>query len=109
MRRSIVAELDASDGQAIVGPSCQGLPMKIAIVGGTGLVGRHLVGVLHAAGAEAVSLSRSSGVDVTTGVGLDEALSGVHRVIDVTNSPTTEMGPATAFFTAAAQQLQRAG
>ncbi|MDQ2883841.1 MAG: SDR family oxidoreductase [Actinomycetota bacterium] len=82
--------------------------MKIAVVGGTGLIGRHVVEVLRAGGTEAVSLSRSSGVDVITGAGLDEALSGVHRVIDVTNSPTTEQGPATAFFTAAAQQLQRA-
>ncbi len=83
--------------------------MKIAIVGGTGLVGRHLVEVLRAAGTEAVPISRSGGVDVTTGVGLDEALSGVHRIIDVTNSPTTEEGAATAFFTSAAQQLQQAG
>ncbi len=93
----------------IVSRLCQGVLVKIAIVGGTGLVGRHLVEILRAAGTEPVPISRRGGVDVTTGVGLDEALSGVHRVIDVTNSPTTQQGPATAFFTAAAQQLQRAG
>jgi uncharacterized protein YbjT (DUF2867 family) len=83
--------------------------MKVAIVGGASLIGRHVVQVLGAAGIETVAISRSSGVDVTTGAGVAEALSGVQRVIDVTNAPNTQQDPATAFFTAAAHHRQQAG
>jgi len=72
------------------------------------MIGRHFVEVLSAAVTEAVAISRSSGVDGVTGVVLAEALSGVQRVIDVTNSGTTDEGLATAFFAVVAQQLQRA-
>ncbi len=82
--------------------------MRIAVVGGTGLIGRHVVEEIASSGNEAVPLSRSTGVDVTTGDGLVEALAGVDRVVDVTNSGTTEEGPATEFFTAAARNLQAA-
>jgi uncharacterized protein YbjT (DUF2867 family) len=82
--------------------------MKVAVVGGTGVAGRHVVEALQAAGAGAVSLSRRSGVDVATGGGLDEALSGIHRVVDVSNAGTTDEAEARAFFTAAGRNLQQA-
>ena len=50
--------------------------MRIAVAGGTGVVGRHVVAAAAAAGHEPVVLSRSAGVDVATGQGLDRALSG---------------------------------
>jgi uncharacterized protein YbjT (DUF2867 family) len=81
----------------------------VAVVGGTGLIGRHVVGVLREAGVATVSMSRREGVDVTTGEGLDHALHGVQRVIDVSNAGTTSGEPAAAFFTAAAQHLHEAG
>ena len=57
--------------------------MKIAVVGATGRVGRPLVEVLAAGGHDVVAMSRAEGVDVTTGVGLAEALTGAACIIDV--------------------------
>ena len=48
--------------------------MKVAVAGGTGSVGRHIVEVLGARGHAVVPMSRKSGVDVVTGKGLAEAL-----------------------------------
>ena len=50
--------------------------MKIAVAGGTGTVGRHVVSVARDRGHQVVSLSRADGVDLVTGRGLDEALRG---------------------------------
>lgn len=84
-------------------------PRRVAVAGGTGLTGRHVVALLRGAGHEAVVLARSCGVDATTGAGLDDALRGVDAVVDVTNAPTTRRGPALAFFTAATTNLLDAG
>jgi uncharacterized protein YbjT (DUF2867 family) len=82
---------------------------KIAVAGATGRVGRHLVEVLKAQGHDVVAMSRSSGVDVVTGDGLAQALSGVECIIDVATGPSPEQEAATQFFTAAARNLQEAG
>lgn len=83
--------------------------MRIAVAGGTGTVGRHVVDKAQEAGHEVVVLSRSQGVDVAGGAGLDEALSGVDAVIDVTNPDTIDREGASRFFTTVASGLQRAG
>lgn len=57
--------------------------MRIAVVGGTGVAGRHVVAALTRAGQDTVVISRSHGVDVAIGKGLDRALDGVDAVIDV--------------------------
>ncbi len=57
--------------------------MRIAVIGGTGSAGRHTVTALRRAGQDTVVVSRSHGVDVSTGKGLDEALDGVGAVVDV--------------------------
>ncbi|MGW0767470.1 SDR family oxidoreductase [Streptomyces sp. NPDC002676] len=62
--------------------------MKIAVVGGTGLIGSQVVTDLNAAGHEAVPHSKSTGVDVISGQGLDEAVAGADVVVNLTNSPT---------------------
>ncbi|MFE2738368.1 SDR family oxidoreductase [Streptomyces sp. NPDC059349] len=62
--------------------------MKFAVIGGTGLIGSQVVKDLNAAGHQAVPHSKSTGVDVITGQGLDEALAGADVVINLTNSPT---------------------
>ncbi|MFE3519810.1 SDR family oxidoreductase [Streptomyces sp. NPDC059166] len=62
--------------------------MRFAVIGGTGLIGSKAVRRLNADGNEAVPHSKSTGVDVITGEGLDEALAGADVVIDLTNSPT---------------------
>jgi uncharacterized protein YbjT (DUF2867 family) len=83
--------------------------MKIAVAGATGRAGRHVVDLLRAAGHEAVAMSRSQGVDVITGEGLAEALTGVEAVIDVATGPSPEEQAATEFFTTATRNLQEAG
>ncbi|WP_055489404.1 SDR family oxidoreductase [Streptomyces sp. TP-A0356] len=62
--------------------------MKIAVIGGTGLIGSQVVTDLNAAGHEAVPHSKSTGVDVVSGQGLDEAVAGADVVVNLTNSPT---------------------
>ena len=83
--------------------------MKLAIAGGTGLVGRHVVATAQARGHEVVALSRSLGVDVVSGDGLADALAGAQTIVDVTNSPSQDERAATDFFVAAARNLQRIG
>ncbi len=83
--------------------------MKIAVAGGTGLIGRKLVDTLRADGVDTVVLARSTGVDLTTGAGLADALAGVDQVIDVTNPGSTDESAATAFFTSVADHLHKAG
>jgi uncharacterized protein YbjT (DUF2867 family) len=82
---------------------------KIAVAGATGRVGRHVVDVLEARGHDVVRMSRSSGVDVVTGDGLAEALAGVDCIVDTATGPSAEQEAATAFFTAAARNLQKFG
>lgn len=63
--------------------------MNIAIVGGTGTLGRHVVDQARARGHEARVLSRSSPdfpVDLSTGAGLERALAGVDVVVDASNA-----------------------
>ena len=73
--------------------------MRIAVAGGTGAVGKYVVGAAHQAGHQVVSISRSSGVDVRTGDGLADALTGVDVLIDATNAGTTNRAKAITFFT----------
>jgi uncharacterized protein YbjT (DUF2867 family) len=62
--------------------------MKIAVIGGTGLIGSQVVSILTASGHEAVPHSPDSGLDLLSGRGLPEALHGADIVINLTNSPT---------------------
>ena len=69
--------------------------MKIAVIGGTGLIGSQVVGILNAAGHEAVPHSPSSGLDLISGDGLAEAMQGADVVVNLSNSPTfDEASPA---------------
>jgi uncharacterized protein YbjT (DUF2867 family) len=82
---------------------------KIAVTGATGRVGSHLVEILEQRGHDVVPIARSKGVDVVSGEGLDEALAGAETIIDTATPPTSDQEVATAFFTASARNLQRAG
>ena len=79
--------------------------MRIAVAGGTGVVGRYVVEAVSAAGHEPVVLARSRGVDLTTGAGLDAALDGVSAVVDVSNVTTLSRRTAERFFVLAAKNL----
>ena len=83
--------------------------MKIAVAGATGRVGRHVVDVLEAGDHEVVPMSRANGVDVISGKGLAQALTGVEVVIDVASGASPEQDAATKFFTTASHNLQRVG
>ena len=83
--------------------------MKIAVVGATGRVGRHVVDVLTERGHDVVPISRTHGVDVITGEGLATALAGVESIVDAATGPSPEQQAATDFFTTAATNLQEAG
>lgn len=82
--------------------------MHIAVAGGTGLVGRLVVEAVRASGDTPVVLARSTGVDLMSGVGLDEALVDAEVVIDVTNLDTTSGKKAIRFFETATRTLHDA-
>src|SRR3954452_9011246 len=86
-----------------------GRAMRIAVAGGTGVVGSLLVEELRSAGHDPVVLARSQGVDITTGAGLEAALDGAQAVVDVSNVATTRRGPAEQFFVAGTRNLLAAG
>ena len=82
--------------------------MRIAVAGGTGLIGRMVVESARRADHQTVVIARSEGIDLTTGVGLAPALEGADAVIDVTNLTTLSGRKATAFFETATGHLLRA-
>ena len=61
--------------------------MKISVIG-TGLIGSQVIQRLTAAGHDATGHSRSTGLDLLTGDGLDAAVRDAEVVVNVTNSPT---------------------
>lgn len=82
--------------------------MRVAVAGGTGLVGRHVVALLEQAGHQPVPLARSRGVDLTTGAGLDAALAGAEVVVDVSNVTTLSKKRSVRFFEAETTRLLEA-
>jgi uncharacterized protein YbjT (DUF2867 family) len=83
--------------------------VKIAVAGGTGLVGKMIVEALIAGADTPIVLARSAGVDLTTGEGLDARLAGASAVIDVSNVTTLRAKKSAAFFAAATRNLLSAG
>jgi uncharacterized protein YbjT (DUF2867 family) len=78
--------------------------MKVAVVGGTGVLGKPLVAALAARGDDVLALSRKpptklpagashQRVDLTTGDGLAEALAGVEVIVDAASSNPRNAGP----------------
>ncbi|HEU5037873.1 MAG TPA: 3-beta hydroxysteroid dehydrogenase [Nocardioides sp.] len=79
--------------------------MRIAVAGGTGLVGRLVVDAATGRGHDVVVLARSEGVDLTTGSGLAGRLDGVETVVDTTNHPSQKRAAAESFFGTVTQHL----
>ncbi|MBI4380302.1 MAG: SDR family oxidoreductase [candidate division NC10 bacterium] len=79
--------------------------MKIVVIGGSGLIGTKLVNNLRQHGHEVVAASLSSGVNILTGEGLAEALTGAQVVVDVANSPSFEDKAVLEFFETAGRNL----
>lgn len=82
--------------------------MRIAVAGGTGTVGRHVVEVLRERGHDPVVLARSTGVDVVSGTGLATALAGADAVVDVLSTATRRADASRAFFGATTRRLLEA-
>lgn len=79
--------------------------MRIAVAGGTGQVGRMVVEQARAAGHDVVVIARSTGVNLSTGAGLDAALESVHTVIDVSNIRTVSKTASIRFFETCTRNL----
>jgi uncharacterized protein YbjT (DUF2867 family) len=83
--------------------------MRVAIVGGTGTLGRQVTEELRARGHEARVISRNAPeyrVDLTTGAGLDEAVGGCDVVVDASNNSSKS---ASATLVAGTRRLLAAG
>lgn len=83
--------------------------MRVAVAGGTGLVGSRVVDRLRARGDEVVVLARAAGVDIVAGTGLADALAGVEVIVDATSTTARTAAECVAFFGAVARNLQAAG
>jgi hypothetical protein len=88
--------------------------MKIAVAGARGRVGSRVAELLEAGGHDVVPLSRPTGVDVVTGEGLAEAVTGAECVIDAASGTARgrrRLAPkaASEFFTASARNLHEIG
>jgi uncharacterized protein YbjT (DUF2867 family) len=83
--------------------------MRIAVAGATGNIGARTVAALERGGHDVVRMSRSLGVDLVTGDGLDHALAGVDTVVDVTNGPAAGHAETVAYFATATGNLLAAG
>jgi uncharacterized protein YbjT (DUF2867 family) len=87
--------------------------MRIAVAGATGNIGALTATSLERQGHDVVRISRSLGVDLSTGAGLDAALTGVAAVVDTTNCTATDREEAVSYFGSTTSNLlaaeQRAG
>ena len=79
--------------------------MKIAVAGGTGQVGTHVVEVARERGHEVVVLSRGNGVDLVAGTGVADALAGVDIVVDVSSVFTLKTAESVSFFETVSRTL----
>ena len=78
--------------------------MKIAVMGGTGLIGSRVVKVLAGSGHEAVPHSLSTGLDLLSEKGLPEALKGVDVVVNLTRARAFD-STASVFFRESMENL----
>nr|WSX72688.1 NAD(P)H-binding protein [Streptomyces sp. NBC_00899]WSX81244.1 NAD(P)H-binding protein [Streptomyces sp. NBC_00899] len=87
--------------------------MRIAVAGATGNIGARTAAALERAGHNVVRISRSLGVDLSSGEGLGNAMKGVEAVVDATSSEGTDRDEAVAWFATATGNLlaaeERAG
>lgn len=80
-------------------------PMKIVVIGGSGLIGSRLARLLQLRGHSVVAASPSTGVNALTGEGLAAALAGAQVVVDVANSPSFADDAVMDFFTRSGHHL----
>jgi uncharacterized protein YbjT (DUF2867 family) len=81
---------------------------RVVVLGGSGAMGARVSEVLRGRGHDVAAASRATGVDVTTGVGLDDVLSGAETVLDCLNVVTLSRRTAVSFFGGAAARVAAA-
>lgn len=81
---------------------------RVVVLGGTGAMGAAMTDELRRRGHEVLAASRATGVDVTTGAGLDAALAGADAVVDCLNLATVSKRAAVTFFGGAAERVAAA-
>lgn len=72
--------------------------MRVAVAGATGHIGALTAAALERSGHDVVRISRSLGVDLLTGDGLDEVLAGVEALVDTTSVEASDVGDAVAYL-----------
>jgi uncharacterized protein YbjT (DUF2867 family) len=82
--------------------------MKIVVIGGTGLIGLKVVEKLKQKGHEVIAAAPDTGVNILTGEGLAEVLSGADVVVDVANAPSFDDKVAMDFFQTAGRNITAA-
>lgn len=82
--------------------------MRIVVLGGTGQMGKLVVELAKAGGHEVVAAARSTGVDISSGAGLDEAFAGADVVVDASDHVTNSAKKAIDFFETAARNIAAA-
>ena len=82
--------------------------MRVAVAGASGNIGSLTMAALPRHGHDPVPISRSHGVDLSTGRGLDEALVGVEVVVDAISAPPADRESTVAYFAGATQNLLKA-
>lgn len=79
--------------------------MKIVVTGATGTLGRQVMEAAQTAGHSTVGISRTSGVDLITGTGLEAALTGSSVVIDASATSSTKTKESVDFFSTVTRNL----
>jgi len=86
-------------------PTKESRPMKIVVIGGTGLIGSKVVLILRQGGHEVVAASRKCGVNTVTGEKLEEAIGGAQVAIDLSSAPSFDANAALEFFETSGRNL----
>jgi uncharacterized protein YbjT (DUF2867 family) len=80
-------------------------PMKIVVIGGTGLIGSKLVQNLRERGHDVLAAAPNTGVNSITREGLAQAMDGAQIVVDVANAPSWEDKAVLEFFETSSRNL----
>lgn len=82
--------------------------MKFVVIGGKGRIGSRVVHGLLQHGHEVVVASRRTGINSLTGEGVQQALTNVDVLVDVSDSPSFEEAAVFEFFTNSTKNLLNA-